>query len=36
MLMGDLVGEVRLFASKVGRSLSSLVEEYFEYLVLAK
>jgi len=32
----DLVDEVKLFASRVGRSLSSLVEEYFEYLVLAK
>jgi len=29
----DLLEEVKLFASREGKSLSSIVEEYFEYLV---
>lgn len=32
----DLLSEVRIIALREGRSLSELVEEYFEYLVSAR
>ncbi len=32
----DLLEEVKLLAYREGRSVSSIVEEYFEYLVLTK
>jgi len=32
----DLLEEVKLLAHREGRSVSSIVEEYFEYLVLTR
>ena len=35
-IRSDLVDEVKRIASEYGRSLSSIVEEYFEYLAYSE